>query len=115
MPVVILSVGFIAFSAMLEMAQKIKMFFALAPVISIRYAPSFEMRLLRSLSENAVKVGMASCQTDEIKEVWGGCSSSSTLVYLPSPLQPLQLGLPLTQIAFCSDLAWSFQGIDGLQ
>ncbi|KAJ6653586.1 hypothetical protein lerEdw1_009084 [Lerista edwardsae] len=49
------AVGFIAFSAMLEMARKIKMFFALAPVVSIKYAPSPEMKLLCSLSENAVK------------------------------------------------------------
>ncbi|KAJ6651144.1 hypothetical protein lerEdw1_000764 [Lerista edwardsae] len=50
------TIGFIAFSSMPELSQKIKMFFALAPVTSIKYARGPVMKLLRSLSENAVKV-----------------------------------------------------------
>ncbi|XP_054839048.1 lysosomal acid lipase/cholesteryl ester hydrolase-like [Eublepharis macularius] len=49
------TIGFIAFSAMPELSQKIKMFFALAPLISIEHAPSPVLRLLRSVSEKFVK------------------------------------------------------------
>ncbi|XP_066477512.1 lipase member M-like [Tiliqua scincoides] len=49
------ALGFIAFSAMPELAQKIKTFFALAPVVSIQHALSPVMKLLCSLSENTVK------------------------------------------------------------
>ncbi|XP_054838209.1 lysosomal acid lipase/cholesteryl ester hydrolase-like isoform X2 [Eublepharis macularius] len=49
------SIGFIAFSAQPELSQKIKMFFALAPVVSIKHAPSPMLKLLLTLSENSVK------------------------------------------------------------
>ncbi|KAJ6653584.1 hypothetical protein lerEdw1_009082 [Lerista edwardsae] len=41
------AIGFIAFSTMPELAKKIKMFFALAPVTRIKYAKSPIIRLLR--------------------------------------------------------------------
>ncbi|XP_060096803.1 lipase member M-like [Heteronotia binoei] len=49
------SIGFIAFSAMPELSRKIKMFFALAPVISLKHTPNPSLKLLFSLSENAIK------------------------------------------------------------
>ncbi|XP_015280089.1 PREDICTED: lipase member M-like isoform X2 [Gekko japonicus] len=49
------SIGFIAFSAMPELSRKIKMFFALAPVVSLKHTPSPTIKLLFSLSENSIK------------------------------------------------------------
>ncbi|XP_048361953.1 lipase member M-like [Sphaerodactylus townsendi] len=49
------AIGFIAFSAMPELSRKIKMFFALAPVINIKHAPSPLLKLLLSFPENSIK------------------------------------------------------------
>ncbi|XP_077206463.1 lipase member M-like [Paroedura picta] len=49
------SIGFIAFSAMPELSGKIKMFFALAPVISLKHASSPTLKLLRPLSQNSIE------------------------------------------------------------
>nr|XP_056706472.1 lipase member M-like [Euleptes europaea] len=49
------SIGFIAFSTMPELSRKIKTFFALAPVVSLKHAPSPPLKLLLSLSENSIK------------------------------------------------------------
>ncbi|XP_063163899.1 putative lysosomal acid lipase/cholesteryl ester hydrolase [Candoia aspera] len=47
------AIGLIAFSAMPELSQKIKMFLALAPVIYITHAPSLALRLLSSLPQHS--------------------------------------------------------------
>ncbi|XP_053164948.1 lipase member M-like [Hemicordylus capensis] len=49
------TLGFIAFSTVPELSQKIKMFFALAPVISVKHVLSPILRLLFSIPEDTVK------------------------------------------------------------
>ncbi|XP_053165568.1 lysosomal acid lipase/cholesteryl ester hydrolase-like [Hemicordylus capensis] len=49
------AIGFIAFSTMPELAKKIKMFFALAPVVSVKHVPSPAVKLLSSVSEHTIK------------------------------------------------------------
>ncbi|XP_054839743.1 lysosomal acid lipase/cholesteryl ester hydrolase-like isoform X2 [Eublepharis macularius] len=49
------TLGFIAFSVFPELSQKIKIFFALAPVISVKHASSPSLRLLLFFSENSIK------------------------------------------------------------
>lgn len=48
--------GFIAFSAMPELSHKIKMFFALAPVIYVKHVPNLLLRFLASLPQHSFKV-----------------------------------------------------------
>ncbi|XP_042315943.1 lysosomal acid lipase/cholesteryl ester hydrolase-like [Sceloporus undulatus] len=54
------TIGFIAFSAMPELSRKIKMFFALAPVITIKHARSPTLKLLSSLPDYSPKDILAS-------------------------------------------------------
>ncbi|XP_058044753.1 lysosomal acid lipase/cholesteryl ester hydrolase-like [Ahaetulla prasina] len=49
------TIGFIAFSAMPRLSQKIKMFFALAPVIYFMHVPNHLLRVLSSLSQHSFK------------------------------------------------------------
>ncbi|XP_053164949.1 putative lysosomal acid lipase/cholesteryl ester hydrolase [Hemicordylus capensis] len=49
------TVGFIAFSVMPELSQKIKMFVALAPVVSIKHVSVPMLKLLSSLPEHTAK------------------------------------------------------------
>ncbi|KAM6442644.1 lysosomal acid lipase/cholesteryl ester hydrolase-like [Liasis olivaceus] len=49
------TIGFIAFSAMPELSQKIKMFLALAPVVYVTHASSPPLRLMSSLSQHLFK------------------------------------------------------------
>uniref|UniRef100_A0A2D4HNW8 Lipase n=1 Tax=Micrurus lemniscatus lemniscatus TaxID=129467 RepID=A0A2D4HNW8_MICLE len=49
------TIGFIAFSAMPELSQKIRMFLAIAPVIYVTYVPNNLLRLLSSLPQYSFK------------------------------------------------------------
>ncbi|XP_070609994.1 lipase member M-like [Erythrolamprus reginae] len=50
------TIGFIAFSAMPELSQKIKMFFALAPVVYVTQVPNILLRLFSALPQDSLKV-----------------------------------------------------------
>lgn len=70
------SLGLIAFSAIPELSQKIKTFFALAPVISLRYATSLPFELGVFLPEYSSKVLVNHYfMTDEIKK----CKANGSL------------------------------------
>lgn len=54
------TIGFIAFSQMPELAKKIKMFFALAPVLSLNFASGPILKLIR-LPDPLIKVSWFEC------------------------------------------------------
>ncbi|XP_010163571.1 lipase member M, partial [Antrostomus carolinensis] len=67
------TIAFIAFSSMPELAQKIKMFFALAPVVTIKYAKSPVMKMSFLLDRRSKTFQLLLGRTDaslRIRKLW---------------------------------------------
>ncbi|XP_032087574.1 putative lysosomal acid lipase/cholesteryl ester hydrolase [Thamnophis elegans] len=52
------TIGFIAFSAMPELSQKVKMFFALAPVVYVKHVPNTVLRFVSQFPQHSFKSRM---------------------------------------------------------
>ncbi|XP_053165572.1 lipase member M-like [Hemicordylus capensis] len=93
------AIGFIAFSAIPELSQKIKMFFALAPVISVKHSPTPAVKVLYVLPENALKIVLG--------------NKSFFLLYKPIKEFLIKLCSYSFMSRLCSYAIFSFGGFNG--